>query len=272
MDTDRFEVRDFRRCNFFWLDNVAVDEFLPRIGATAFAVYCYLCRFVFNETQVCWPSQSKMAESLQLNKATISRNLKVLVENNLIRVVSQGKQHSSTRYQLLDIVSQSCASATLKLPSSVAQTNSSVAQQPIQSCATVPEQDQVNKTKEQDLVLAPPSSDRVPTTESKPKKKQSTADPRREAFIAHLSKGYKLKGWKFYFNGKDGVQLDNLLKGHRDMTLEDFNTCLKNYFKSEGSIPGDEPYAYLAKLPRYHHGPLNQYGKLMDCAPAGVEL
>jgi len=127
-------------------------------------------------------------------------------------------------------------------------------------------------TTETTFNLAPPSSGRVPVEKSKPKKKLSSADPRRQEFIDHLAKGYKNRGWKFYFNGKDGVQLDNLLKGHRDMTLEDFNKCLKHYFQSEGSIPGDAPYAYLAKLPRYHHGPLNQYGKLMDCAPAGVEL
>lgn len=127
-----------------------------------------------------------------------------------------------------------------------------------------------NKTQEQDSFnLSPPSSERMSTKEPKPKKNNS--DPRREKCIAILSNGYKHRGWPFAFNGKDGIQLDRLLKDRRNMTADDFKIWLKNYFASDGVVPGDMPYLYLNKLPRYWQGPLDRFGKLLDCAPAEIE-
>jgi hypothetical protein len=266
------EVRDFRKARFFWLDNVAVDVFLPKIGATAFAVYAYLCRFVFNETQVCWPTTAQMADALQLSKGTISKNLKKLADSNMLRVVEQGKQHRASRYQLLDIVSQSFPTETLNT-SRVSRGASSVSSEAIQSFPTVPEQHLVNNTKEQDL-FCPPSSDALSEPKSKPKSKikKADSDPRYPEFIEALSTGYKRRGWEFLFNGADGKQLKALLEYRKTMKVQEFRICLKHYFDSDGIIPGAMPHTYLMKLPNYWAGPLNQFGKLMEHKTAKHEV
>lgn len=258
MENEQFIVRDFRNARFFWLDNEVVDVFLPKIGSTAFSVYSYMCRFVSNETQTCWPSMAQMAERLQLSKSTIHRSLQTLEEFKMIRVVQKGKQHSSSEYQMLDVCAQSSASGTLKASS----VPSSVPKQAIQSSATVPEQDLYNNPYKQDL-FSPPSSEDLSKNKPK-KKKQNNSDPRYEEFVAALSDGYKRRRWDFIFNGADGKQLKSLLAYKRSMTVSEFRKCLRHYFESEGVVPGAMPHTYLMKLPNFWAGPLNQYGKLIE--------
>jgi DNA-binding MarR family transcriptional regulator len=130
-------VRDFRKAKFFWLDNEVVDDFLPKIGGTAFAVYAYLCRYASNSTQECWPSMSQMAERLQLSKSTVRRSLIALNDISLIKIEKGqrgGDRHEPNTYVLLT-VKPSAVDETRK-PSSPSSIPSAKP-----SAATVPEQD-----------------------------------------------------------------------------------------------------------------------------------
>lgn len=101
--------------------------------------------------------------------------------------------------------------------------------------------------------LSPPSSEDV----------KKPSDPRYTEFIEIISKGYKQKKWPFAWTARDGAQLKALLKAYPALDAEKFRFWMKNYFRSEGVVKGDVPYAYLTKLPRYWAGPLNEFSKPM---------
>lgn len=65
--------------------NEAVDDALPRIGPSAFAVYAVLCRRANREGR-CWPSLSSLAETSGLSGATIKRAIPVLEAEGLLLV------------------------------------------------------------------------------------------------------------------------------------------------------------------------------------------
>jgi hypothetical protein len=109
--------------------------------------------------------------------------------------------------------------------------------------------------------LRPPSSDG--------KKK---VDPRYKAFVEALSDGYKRRQWEFAWNGKDGTQLNALLKDHPQWDVKTFQKCVANYFKSDKIVPGGMPYLFLSRLPQYHAGPLNEFGKLKEATRSSVDI
>lgn len=262
MGTDRFEVRD-KRGGFLWVSNKVFDHFAKQLNSTSFMLYLALCRLANNETQECFPSETYIADMIGVSDRTVRSAMKELIAISLVALSKKGR---CNLYTLLSIPEN--------FSGNFLHTGNSELQTPEKYCTNtgsqLPTNKTNNKTQEQDSFnLSPPSSERTSTKESKPNKNNS--DPRREKCIAILSNGYKHRGWPFAFNGKDGIQLDRLLKDRRNMTADDFKIWLKNYFASDGVVPGDMPYLYLNKLPRYWQGPLDRFGKLLDCAPAEIE-
>lgn len=109
-----------------------------------------------------------------------------------------------------------------------------------------------------------PTAPSLPNHRLVKKVQKPKPDARYAEFVEILSKGYKGNKWHFGFGGPDGKQLKELLKLRKDWKVEDFIAALKNYFQSEGVVPGALPRTYLVRLPNYHAGPLNKYGKLVE--------
>jgi len=67
------------------------------------------------------------------------------------------------------------------------------------------------------------------------------------------------------WNGAEGKQLKNLLDSTPRWIDQQFITCLENLGKSPGYVPrGTMPREWLTKLPRFLHGPLNEFGKPLE--------
>lgn len=255
---ETIEVRDFRGARFFWLDNEVIDIFLPQIGSTPFAVYAYLCRFVSNDSQICWPAISTMAERLQLSKSTVWRSLEILESVKLVEVHrgkrgGRGPTKESNRYRLLAV--SSSASGTSKEVSSSATSS-------ISSSATVPELDLLNKTQEQ---LSSPS---VPTggfelnNNPPSKKKQSAADPRHRRFMELIFKAHEhYVRVPPIMGAAAGNNLRNFLKAANGLDEKRFIRMLDNYHASADHASADSPAYYIPKLPKYELGPLNKFGR-----------
>lgn len=82
-----FEVRDRRQKEWFWLDNVLLDEYAKVIGPNATLVYIALSRHADNELQNCWPSMDTIAEKCGIkSRNTVAKGIKMLQTYNMIEV------------------------------------------------------------------------------------------------------------------------------------------------------------------------------------------
>ena len=99
------DIRDMRRTRWFFVDNDLIDRFLPKMGASAFAVYAVLCRMAGNKTQDCWPSHATISAKTGLSVNTIRAGLIKLEELGLLaveqRLRDDGSQ-TSNLYTLLE--------------------------------------------------------------------------------------------------------------------------------------------------------------------------
>lgn len=82
----RFEVRDQRKSQWFWLDNELVDRAGPVIGPTAGAVYSSLARHAANSSQSCYPSLKTLGREWGLSHPTVIKAVKTLEKYRMIQV------------------------------------------------------------------------------------------------------------------------------------------------------------------------------------------
>ena len=101
------QVIDERRTNWLWIDNEAVDQFGPQIGAYGLAVYAVLARFADNRTRVAFPAVPTIAALLKLGRTTVVAAIKSLecTEPPLITVTFGGGRTANT-YTLNDLSPQ----------------------------------------------------------------------------------------------------------------------------------------------------------------------
>lgn len=99
-EVDRFEVRDLRVKTRFAIDNEFYDEFTPILGTTISMVYVALVRHA-NKDQKTWPSQSRIARQLGVNRQWVGVCLQILQMFQLIKSVRLGKM-CTNRYYLID--------------------------------------------------------------------------------------------------------------------------------------------------------------------------
>jgi len=97
---DQFEVRDLRRKEKFFVDDLYLNGYAKKCGIYATGVYLSLCRHA-NKGQQCFPSYRKMAEELNISVKQVGRSLKVLQEKNIIKKIRIGKKLNN-RYLLID--------------------------------------------------------------------------------------------------------------------------------------------------------------------------
>ena len=95
-----FEVRDLRRKEKFFVDDLYLNGYAKKCGIYATGVYLSLCRHA-NKEQSCYPSLRKIAEELKVSVKQVGRSIKILEGNNIIRKIRCGKKLNN-RYLLLD--------------------------------------------------------------------------------------------------------------------------------------------------------------------------
>lgn len=77
------------------LDLIRVDKVIKTVGVNAWAVYSVLKSFINLESQLSFPSYTKLQELTGMGRSTISKALQVLEEHGLIQKVSTGSKGGS---------------------------------------------------------------------------------------------------------------------------------------------------------------------------------
>lgn len=94
-----FEVRDFRKKNFYMTDDAFLNGFAREMDRSEILVYSALCRHA-NVSQMSFPGIAYMAKKLDLSEMTIKRSIKSLERRNMIAVIRKTGCHNV--YYLLD--------------------------------------------------------------------------------------------------------------------------------------------------------------------------
>jgi hypothetical protein len=99
-------LRDARPRNFFWCDNIIIDQYARHLGPYALAVYVALVRHADSRTQTCYPSYATLAEELAISRDSVRRAVKTLLQYKLIgrkRRQSPDGDPASNLYFLLGV-------------------------------------------------------------------------------------------------------------------------------------------------------------------------
>lgn len=107
--TDTPRLFDGRRKEWFSVDNIIVDEYLPRIGDKAFSLYCYLSRKADNGSGKSFPRQSEIERMFGWSNSTVRRALKTLIDEGLVKRVPRFRDtdggQMANDYYLVDVQS-----------------------------------------------------------------------------------------------------------------------------------------------------------------------
>ena len=93
-------VRDRRQPLQFSVANVVIDEWLPIIGTTGYALYSLYVRMARIDDERCWPGYQMTAQHLGISKGSISNYNRLLSWCRLIHIEPGDRQHANTYYVL----------------------------------------------------------------------------------------------------------------------------------------------------------------------------
>lgn len=95
-------VRDRRQVHQFSVHNRVIDEWLPIIGPTGYAIYSLYVRMANATDERSWPGYTLITTHLAIGRATLSDHNKLLLWCRLIHI-EPGTTHTSNNYYILDI-------------------------------------------------------------------------------------------------------------------------------------------------------------------------
>lgn len=94
------EARSLRDGQWYWAPKTVIQEMARETGFLALAVYHFLASMA-DGRQVCFPSQTYIAERLGCSRSSVTRAIKTLESKGLIRVDREGMDQNS--YRLLRV-------------------------------------------------------------------------------------------------------------------------------------------------------------------------
>jgi DNA-binding transcriptional MocR family regulator len=100
------KVTSERRREWFAIDNVALDEFAPRMGRAALAVYTVLSRFADYSERVAFPSRKTLVRLSGCSEPTVVRALSRVAALGLITITARQTadgDRDSNLYTLCDV-------------------------------------------------------------------------------------------------------------------------------------------------------------------------
>jgi hypothetical protein len=99
---DQIIVRDRRQKHQFSIHNRVVDEWLPIIGQTGYALYSLYVRMANRDDERCWPGYTLISEHLGIGRSSISDHNRLLEWCGLVHV-EHGDPNRPNEYYILDI-------------------------------------------------------------------------------------------------------------------------------------------------------------------------
>jgi hypothetical protein len=98
-------LRDLRRRDWFWIDNVLIDQYAKTLGPIGVTLYVALARFAGRRSEA-FPSLRYLQSLLGITRPSLVKYLKVLEEHGLLNInhrISEEGDKTSNLYELLSI-------------------------------------------------------------------------------------------------------------------------------------------------------------------------
>jgi hypothetical protein len=98
-------LRDLRRRDWFWIDNVFIEQYARSIGPIGVTLYVTLARFAGRRSEA-FPSLRYLESLLGISRPSLVKYLNILEEHGLIRITprtSKEGDNTSNLYELLSI-------------------------------------------------------------------------------------------------------------------------------------------------------------------------
>jgi biotin operon repressor len=105
--TPQNDIRKMDDGGWYWISKPVIQAYVPKVGFLPMCVY-HLLASMADESQSCYPSQQYIAGKLGCCRSSVSRALRKLKDQGLIKSTGKGRDHSV--YQLLKV--RSCTGAT----------------------------------------------------------------------------------------------------------------------------------------------------------------
>ena len=99
-EVSKFEVRDIRDSDWYWISRRVLEDFASKIGVIGLALYNAYASYA-RDKGVAFPSQKTISQKLGISIPTINKYNKVLQKNNLIRI--EGRKGKSNIIVLLKV-------------------------------------------------------------------------------------------------------------------------------------------------------------------------
>ena len=96
----KIQIRDLKNGEWYWVDKIIIQKYVPKIGAMGFVVYSFLASLA-DSSQRCFPSQKYIAERLGCSRSTVNKNIKVLIKYGLVKKERKNRYHCT--YSLIEI-------------------------------------------------------------------------------------------------------------------------------------------------------------------------
>ena len=96
------EIEEKYSGRYGFVPSFSLHNYARFIGTTAFAVYCSLCLYANNKTNVAWPSYGTLAKELGINRRTVIRSIKKLETIGLISRKNKLSKVGTTRWYIVD--------------------------------------------------------------------------------------------------------------------------------------------------------------------------
>lgn len=101
-----FIVRDFRKKQFFMVDDAYLNGYAKYLGAHASCVYLSLCRHA-DKKQSAYPSEESIALEFDMSVRTVRSKIKILKRYNLIRTIRERTKKGTWEHNIYYLIDKS---------------------------------------------------------------------------------------------------------------------------------------------------------------------
>lgn len=205
-----------------------------------------------NDQGECWPSMPVIAQKARITEQAARRIIKRLETDGSVEVERGGGAGVKNQYRIKPILK---VPLTKTVTGTLATEKGEPCEQPYKEEPSL------------EPSSSPASQEPFSLNGDSPKKK---SDPRYTLFIEALKKYWtktEVNGVlvnakiPFAFNGKDGKNLNQLLKAYPQLTAEEFLQWLRNRANSDEVNHCNPIHRWICDVSMYADGPLNKFGK-----------
>jgi hypothetical protein len=279
-----------RRVDFFMMDDLIVDKYIPRMGMYGLGIYVILCKHADYKTHQTFIGHPRIAVLANIGRRTIQRELDNLVSLGLLKRTSGKVAGLENLYEIVDprTLEQGAPMATPEgAPMKTGCADKDTEGAPM-ATPYIEEQELINQRDTSPSLFAAPvlefpslqEAEKKITPnppggfdaladyyarpiESPPEKTRKVADSRWARIVAEIDQRYQLAnpGIDCPWSKLAFKRLKVLLDDAKAWDESTWMRCIRFRFDSLDINPGEPPEGFIPHLKNYVSGPLNEYHK-----------